>query len=325
MIIPTYNRSDSVEKLLKCLSTQSFPSRDFEVIVSIDGSTDTTQEIVDSFQPDFKLISIWQPNSGRAAACNRGIQAAAGEVIILLDDDMEPSCELVSAHYSAHSGDARIAVVGAAPILITDLSPPVVKYIGAKFNAHIDKISVRDFDFHIRDFYTGNFSIRKDVLLEVGMFNEVFKVYGNEDVELAKQLMDSGVKLVFSPHALAIQHYDKDYPSLARDYISKGITVVQLASQHPDTFHELRLSGYKNASRKWYLLRSLLLRLSMIFKPIPQLMISFIKWAERISPDNIDKYYTLSLDYFFWLGVCRELKKDLTNYSDISLKIQSKQ
>ncbi len=91
IVIPTYNRADSMERLLTALNSQTFPHSDFEVVVSIDGSEDGTREMIKKFPAAYTIRSIWHPNSGRVKACNRGIEAASGEILIILDDDMEPS------------------------------------------------------------------------------------------------------------------------------------------------------------------------------------------------------------------------------------------
>lgn len=303
VIIPTYNRCKSVERILKALTSQSSSPQDYEVIVSIDGSEDGTKELVDTFKPEYNLRSIWSPKTGRAAACNRGIREAEGEVLILLDDDMEPSPEFVEAHYSAHQNSLKLGVIGAAPIKVNKSSSPVERYIGAKFNSHLKKISKPGYNFQIRDFYSGNFSIRTKLLLEIGAFNEAFKIYGNEDLELAWRMLRSGVKLMYSPKALATQHYDKDFAQLAKDTIAKGKTAVLLASQYPDAINHLKLSEYNNPSWKWGSLRSVLVSASMIFPKTPELIILLTRLMEKLHPAHLQVYYFLSLDYFFWYGV----------------------
>lgn len=313
VIIPTYNRCRSVERILRALTSQSFPFQYFEVIVSVDGSTDSTQDMVATFKSDFKLIHIWQPKSGRAAACNRGIQSAIGDIIILLDDDMEPSPQLIEAHYNSHLGNSHLGIIGAAPINLNEYTPPHIHYIGSKFNTHLEKISSPNYNFTIRDFYSGNFSIRREVLLEVGVFNEAFEIYGNEDLELAWRFLKNGIKLTYSANAYCTQHYEKDFTALTRDTIAKGTTAVLLAKMHPETYTYLRISKYDQVSWKWRSIRSFLLKSSLLFPSIKSLIILLSKLIEKAHPSYLDTYYFLSLDYFFWLGVEIVLNEDKKN------------
>src|SRR5690349_14383580 len=91
VVIPTYQRRLSVERTLQALSAQTMPADQFEVVVSIDGSMDGTREMLDACRTPYTLVAQWQRNRGRAAACNRGVALARGDVIVLLDDDMEPT------------------------------------------------------------------------------------------------------------------------------------------------------------------------------------------------------------------------------------------
>ena len=158
VVIPTYQRCASVERALKSLVQQTIPPRAYEVIASIDGSQDGTCEMVAGFPAPYVLRGIWQPNRGRAAACNAGIRAAKGEVIVLLDDDMEAAPALLATHLGAHAAGGRLGVMGAVPIHLDRSSPPVVAYVGAKFDQHLQKLAQPEYRLRLRDFYSGIFS-----------------------------------------------------------------------------------------------------------------------------------------------------------------------
>jgi GT2 family glycosyltransferase len=302
VVIPTFQRRASVERTLRALARQTLPADQYEVIVSIDGSEDGTREMVAQFPAPYALQGIWQSNRGRAAACNAGIRVARGDLLVLLDDDMEPEPGCLLAHLQAHAEHARLAVLGAVPVRIDQSSAPVADFINAKFSRHLQKLAQPDYTIHFRDFYTGHISIRRDVLLEVGAFDEDFKVYGNEDSELALRLARAGVKVVYNPEALAYQHYTKDFAALARDNVAKGQTAVLLASKYPEAFHHLRLRTYYQGSRKWRMLRAVLLMLSRLAAGTPKGVIRFVNWLEQRKAARLHFYYDLALDYFFWLG-----------------------
>jgi GT2 family glycosyltransferase len=318
VVIPTYQRCALVRRVLGSLASQTLPPDEYEVIVSIDGSEDGTQEMVANFPAPYKLQGIWQPNRGRAGACNAGIRMATGELLILLDDDMEPSLGFLAAHLRAHPDGTRRGVVGAVPISLDQSSSPVVNYIGAKFNGHLKNLAQPHYRFKLRDFYSGNFSIRREVLLEVGAFDESFKIYGNEDLELSVRLSRAGVQLVFSSDALAYQHYTKDFAALARDNIAKGQTAVLLASKHPGTFHDLKLSKYKDRSRAWTLLRAGLLYLSRWWATTPDRVILFMRWLEQHQPARFNYCCFRALDYFYWLGARQAIRQNLKAGQDLN-------
>jgi len=290
------------------LSRQTLSPDQYEVVVSIDGSQDGTSEMVSHFSAPYALQSFWQPNCGRAAACNAGIRIARGQLLVLLDDDMEPHPTFLEAHLCAHPDGSRLGVVGAAPVPLTRSSPPVVQFVGLKFNSHLEKLAQPRYQFQLRDFYSGNFSIRREILLEVGAFDESFKIYGNEDLELSVRLSKAGVQLVFSSQAQALQHYTKDFAALARDNVVKGRTAVLLASKYPETYQDLKLSMYAQASRKWRFARAGLLYLSRVWTRIPELVILCMTWVEHHRPARFNYCCFLALDYFYWLGARSALR-----------------
>jgi GT2 family glycosyltransferase len=207
VVIPTYERRASIERALRALCEQTMPPDAYEVIVAIDGSQDGTRELIERFGAPYRLRGFWQPNRGRAAACNLGIRAADGELIVILDDDMEPSHGFLEAHAKAHTAGEARAVLGAVPVALDAATTPAGRLVAAKFAALMARLSQPGYRIHFREFYSGNVSIPAAVLREVGGFDEAFTVYGNEDSELALRLLGAGVCIAYSTAALARQHY----------------------------------------------------------------------------------------------------------------------
>lgn len=308
VVIPTYQRCASVHRALQALSRQTLPAKDFEVIVSIDGSEDGTTDLVGAFAAPYALHGVWQANAGRASACNRGITVSLGRIIVLLDDDMEPLPGCLQAHWRAHQGAQRRAVMGAVPVALNEQSGPTARYIGEKFETHGAKLAQSGYSIGFRDFYSGNLSVRRDVMVEVGLFDPEFKVYGNEDSELALRLLRAGVELVYDREAAATQHYEKDFAALARDNAAKGRTAVLCLRKYPETIASLRQRSHREGSWKWRVVRRLLLTLTAAVRQTSDLVVHFIDWQERRHSPELHRYYRLALDYFFWLGAGREMK-----------------
>jgi len=85
VIIPTFNRAGPLQRALESVFAQTAPPA--EVIVIDDGSEDDSREMVRREFPD--SIYIHQESAGVSSARNRGIQAAGGDWIALLDSDDE--------------------------------------------------------------------------------------------------------------------------------------------------------------------------------------------------------------------------------------------
>jgi glycosyltransferase involved in cell wall biosynthesis len=83
VIVPTYNSGRYLPLALQSLFEQDFTA--YEVIVVDDGSTDDTVQAMASFSDPIRFVS--QPNAGSAAARNRGLALAQGELVLFLDAD----------------------------------------------------------------------------------------------------------------------------------------------------------------------------------------------------------------------------------------------
>jgi GT2 family glycosyltransferase len=301
VVIPTYRRRESVRRALGALARQTLEAERFEVVVVVDGSEDGTREMVEAYPAPYALRAIWQPNQGRAGACNAGVQAAEGELIVILDDDMEADHGLLAGHLAAHPPGSRRGVVGAAPMVVLPTSPPLVQFYARGFNGRQRRLARSD-RLGFRDTYSGNFSVRRETMLEVGGFDTDFRVYGHEDYELALRLQRAGVELVFSAEALAQQHYEKGFPALARDGVSRGATAVLFASKHPEIVDTLQLSRYREGSRSSRWARSLLLAASRVAPATPDAVTALFVWLERRHPGWAMRYYRFALDFFYWYG-----------------------
>jgi len=96
VIIPTYNRRDSLLSTLASLGEQSYPFDRFEVVVVDDGGNDNTDEVVQVAFP-FKLSLYRQSNQGSAAARNHGAMQGSGDILVFIDDDITLSPDYLSA------------------------------------------------------------------------------------------------------------------------------------------------------------------------------------------------------------------------------------
>jgi glycosyltransferase involved in cell wall biosynthesis len=83
VILPVYNREQSVARAIQSVLAQTSTPR--ELIVVDDGSTDRTRDVLDSFGSQITVIQ--QPHAGAYAARNRGLCYAKGQLIAFIDSD----------------------------------------------------------------------------------------------------------------------------------------------------------------------------------------------------------------------------------------------
>jgi len=302
VVIPTHERRASVERALRSLRAQSLPPHEYEVIVAIDGSADGTRELVESTPMPFALRSVWKLRGGRASACNAGWRMAAGGIVVFLDDDMEAAAGCLRAHLEAHANASQLGVVGAVPIAVDETSTAVARYVADRFNGHLRRLAAPGYEFGLRDFYSGNFSVARAAMERVGGFDEAFTAYGNEDLDLSLRLRASGVRLVFSSAALAYQHYEKDFAALAQDNLEKGRTAAQLARKHPSSVHDLKLSQFGRGALIPRLARNAMLATSERLPGTRGAIVRAVAWMSDHRVPGLRHVYPVVLDYLYWLG-----------------------
>lgn len=84
---PTYNRASLLNRVYESLLHQS--NSNFEWIVVDDGSTDSTETLVNDFieQQKMPITYFKQENKGKHFAINKGVQLAKGAYLVILDSD----------------------------------------------------------------------------------------------------------------------------------------------------------------------------------------------------------------------------------------------
>lgn len=112
VIIPTYNRKDSLARTLDSLARQTCPDDCFEVMVVDDGGWDGTEEITRRAFP-FTLHYQRQENQGEIVARNVGARRSKGEFLVFLDDDIEVNPDYAAALLAVHRRHDRAVVLGA--------------------------------------------------------------------------------------------------------------------------------------------------------------------------------------------------------------------
>lgn len=210
VIIPTYNRKEMLKKCLKSVLSVNYPKYRYEVIVIDDGSTDGTYEFLMEVAKEHQNLRILrQENRGPAAARNLGIRNAKGEILFFTDDDCVVPKDWIKIFLEVFEEYPEIAGVGGyleAPNEILKSN------IFARYESLMSEIlyKPRSTGFYIGGVetpcvVTNNCAYKKEVLKEVGGFDENFSVAAGEDADLKLRICLKGYKLAYVP--IKVEHY----------------------------------------------------------------------------------------------------------------------
>ncbi len=239
IIIPTYNRSKLLNLSLVSILNQSVSKEIFEVIVIDDGSEDNTRDVCKEFSDRLNIKYFYQEHKGfrAATARNTGIKNSEGEVCIFLDSGVLLAKNAIQEQLKSHSSDEEYAFLGYMygfdehnenneTMLKMNINPDDV-------DTYID-ILERDRIYDLREkqyqklgddlgkwpapwtiFWTGYLSVKRDVLVKVGMFDEKFNSWGMEDIDLGIALYVNNVKITLNRNLKSIHYpHEKFRPSM---------------------------------------------------------------------------------------------------------------
>lgn len=86
IVMPAYNCQDTVGETIKSVLSQSVS--DFELIIINDGSTDSTEQVLEQYQQKDERVKFTTiPNGGPGNARNKGIELAGGNYLLFIDSD----------------------------------------------------------------------------------------------------------------------------------------------------------------------------------------------------------------------------------------------
>jgi glycosyltransferase involved in cell wall biosynthesis len=232
IVIPTHDRRASLERTLRALTDQTYPLAHVEVVVVADGCTDTTRDASGGAWP-FSLRVIEQPRLGPAAARNRGAAATTGEILVFLDDDIEPFPGFLAAHVLAHAGSELVVGIGYLPAQVQ----------GRRdfFANMFERMREPGRRYVYSDLLSGNFSIRRALFTRVGGFNEALRCH--EDYELGLRLIAADARLQFVPAAAGWHHEHTGLDRALRRKRDEGRADVVLARGYPALAPALPLSS----------------------------------------------------------------------------------
>ena len=232
VVVPTYNRIETLRYVLPSLLAQDLPAGSFEVLVCDSNSNDGTREYLaetQSLYPNVRRLA--GAYSGRAAARNAGIAQAAGSVVLFNDSDIIASRDLLSRHLEHHRARRNIAVVG-LEVQVRSLEEYEFKRDHPAERGSLHPPGRKKLSWLY--FLTGNASVRRDDLLRVDSFDESFTGYGHEDLELGYRLQKAGITILYEPRAVNYHWQDVAHEDQVEKMKLAGRSTVRFYRKHPD-------------------------------------------------------------------------------------------
>lgn len=232
VVVPTYNRVDTLRVVLPSLLEQTMRRDDYEIVLADSRSDDGTAEYVASLGAGDRIHHLPGSYTGRAAARNAGIAAARAPLVLFTDADIIASPDLLERHAAGHAAASRrLAIVG-CELQVKSLDDYRMQRDVAGARKPLHPTGRRRLSWLY--FLTGNASARRDDLLAVGGFDEDFTGYGHEDLELGYRLQKAGVELRYDPEAINYHWHPVGYQEQKSKMELAGVSTVRFYRKHRD-------------------------------------------------------------------------------------------
>jgi len=239
VVIPTFNRLDSLREVIPALLRSDVRPDRFEIVVADSRSTDGTAEYLAGIAADHSNVRhLPGPYNGRAMARNAGVVASRAPVVLFTDADIIASPDLLARHLEHHKTGEAIAVVG-MEVQVDSLADYERKRADAALRAPLHGERSKRLTWLY--FLTGNASVRRADLNRVGGFDEDFTGYGHEDLELGYRLQRAGVAIVYEPRAVNYHWHPVPYDERKSKMELAGRSTVRFYRKHPDVVVKTRL------------------------------------------------------------------------------------
>ena len=221
-----------------------------ELIVVVDGSGLESLEWLEALarsRPRVHAVPIPSARGAGDWARDSGAKLAREDLVVFLDDDVVPEPGLVSGHAAWHETGTRRIVMGympipPGPIRRPDDLPPVLYQQGYEdscLSYESDPANI------LVGFWAGNFSMRRDDALCIGLGDPAYRGLQHGDRDFGLRCRLAGVEPVFDRSLRASHHYRRGYAEFAAESGRRGASRLHIHIRHEDAVGGLSLEAYE--------------------------------------------------------------------------------
>jgi GT2 family glycosyltransferase len=205
IVIPSYNGKKLLKKNLPKV-VEACP--ECEIVIVDDASKDGTDDFLRKNYPKIKIVKH-EKNKRFAEACNSGVKAAKGEIVVLLNNDVVPKKDFLQP-LIANFKDNKVFSVGCKEIEKKDGKEIVSGRNEAEFKRGL-LIHWRVSDQNKRSTYWtfgGSMAVDRKKYLQLGGMDKTYKPAYWEDIDLSYRARKRGWKILFEPKSVVYHQHE---------------------------------------------------------------------------------------------------------------------
>ena len=232
VVIPTYNRLDTLQHVIPALLAQDLRAEQYEIVVADSNSNDGTREyLAEVARGAPRVRHLPGPYTGRAGARNAGIAAARAPIVLFTDADIIASTDLLARHLARHDRSPQPRAVIGWEVQVDSFDDYVRKSRDPALRGSLHPASRKHIDWLY--FMTGNASVPRAELERVGCFDEDFTGYGHEDLELGYRLKAASLPIEYERDAVNYHWHPVPFDQQQGRMELAGKSTVRFYRKHP--------------------------------------------------------------------------------------------
>lgn len=247
VVAATYNRRDRLRDWTASVLADRTVD---ELVVVVDGCADGSFELLEELARDEpRLVPLFVPNAGQFSALQAGAERASGEVLLFLDDDVVPQPGLAGAHASHHADGALRLVLGYMPVRLPKRTPAAAAtFVYARQYETECAVFESDPNEILPKFWAGNFSMRREHALAVGLFatddDASYHYHYHRDRDFGLRCQAAGVVAVFDRGLRAEHLHTRPASAIVTEAEDRARGAVRLHQRHEAELGSWSPEGY---------------------------------------------------------------------------------
>lgn len=236
VVIPTYGREQILLDTVAHLLHLNPAPTEIVIVDQTPKHEENIERALKNLEQTGKIRWLRLVEPSITHAMNVGLSEAQHDVVLFLDDDIVPDANLIAAHADAQSRDDCNIVAG--QVLQPGEEPLTDERESEKFRFCSARAQ------YISEIMGGNFSIKRELALRLGGFDENFvHVAYRFEAEFANRAMQAGEKILFEP-AASIRHL-KATAGGTRSY-GHHLTTIKPSHSVGEFYYLFRAKGITN-------------------------------------------------------------------------------
>ena len=228
VIIPTFNRAETLEKTIGSLTKQSYPSDRYQIIVVDNNSTDFTRDVVEKFTRccSVEVQYLFESRQGVHYARNSALKLSRGEILYYTDDDMIADADLIEQIVKPFGLNSKVGTVTGRVLPVWECTPPdwVLRFCNNELLSLLDRPEYLIVSPNDCGVYSCHQALRRDAFVAAGGYhpeNTAGEWVGDGETGMNIRLKELGYYFAYT--GTAITHHVIPAGRMTQSYLNRRL------------------------------------------------------------------------------------------------------